>query len=172
MSRRPSASARSFQPAPSYPSPRLMLAGVAVLSFAAVGAALVSQYQFNMQPCPWCVLQRLIFLAMGVLAGLAALLPARPLRIVSGLLVAALGAGGVASALWQHFVAAKSSSCNLTLADRIVSGLRLDATLPSVFEVRANCADAATTLLSVPYEFWSLALFVVLAGAALLGMRR
>jgi disulfide bond formation protein DsbB len=172
MSRRPSASARSFQPAPSRPSPRLMLAAVAVLAFAALGAALVSQHVYDMQPCPWCVLQRLIFLAMGVLAGLAALLPARPVRVVSGLLVAALGAGGVASALWQHFVAAKSSSCNLTLADRIVSGLRLDATLPQVFEVRASCADAATKLLGVPYEFWSLALFVALAGAALLGMRR
>ena len=37
-----------------------------------------------------------------------------------------LALSGIAAALWQHFVAAKSASCNLTLADKIISGLRLD----------------------------------------------
>lgn len=150
--------------------PLFALVGLAAL--AAVGGALVSQYAFHMEPCPWCVLQRLIFLVIGALALLAAVLPVRLLRGLLGVCIAALGACGVAAALWQHFVAAKSISCNLTLADRIVSGLGLDAGLPAVFEVRANCSEAATTLLGVPYEFWSLALFAVLAGAALLSLRR
>jgi disulfide bond formation protein DsbB len=153
--------------------PRTLFTLIAVAALAAVGAALVSQYQFNMQPCPWCVLQRLIFLVIGALALLAALIPLRLWRLLAGTLVMLLGAGGVASALWQHFVAAKSSSCNLTLADRIVSSLlQLDRLVPQVFEVRANCSEAAVSMLGVPYEFWSLALFVILALAALLGMRR
>ena len=72
-------------------------------------------------------------------------------------------------------MAAKSTSCALTLADRIVGGLGLDTRWPEVFEVRASCADAATTLLGVPYEFWSLALFAlvgVLALACALSRRR
>jgi disulfide bond formation protein DsbB len=166
--------ARSFQPAPggSGLTPRRLFAGMAAASFAAVAAALVSQHAYGMQPCPWCVLQRLIFLTIGAVAVPAALLSARAVRVTGGLAIAALAAAGVAAALWQHFVAARSSSCNLTLADRIVSGLRLDVWLPPVFEVRASCADAAGTLLGVPYEFWSLALFVLLAAAALLGLRR
>jgi protein dithiol:quinone oxidoreductase len=32
--------------------------------------------------------------------------------------------------------------------------------------VLASCADAAVNLLGVPYEFWSLALFALLMGAA------
>ena len=151
---------------------RLLFAGVAVAAVAAVGGALVSQHVFHMQPCPWCVLQRLIFLASGALALLAAVLPVRLLRGLFAVVIAALGLSGIAAALWQHFVAAKSSSCNLTLADRIVSGLGLDAALPAVFEVRASCSEAATNLLGVPYEFWSLALFAVLAGAALIALRR
>ncbi|HET7863614.1 MAG TPA: disulfide bond formation protein B [Burkholderiaceae bacterium] len=150
--------------------PLFALAGVAAL--AAVAGALVSQYVFHMEPCPWCVLQRLIFLAIGALALLAAVLPVRLLRALLGVAIAALGLGGMAAALWQHFVAAKSASCNLTLADRIVSGLGLDAALPAVFEARASCSEAAANLLGVPYEFWSLALFAVLAGAALIAVRR
>lgn len=150
--------------------PLFALAGVAAL--AAVAGALVSQHVFRMEPCPWCVLQRLIFLAIGALALLAALLPVRLLRGLLGVVIAALGLSGIAAALWQHFVAAKSTSCNLTLADRIVSGLGLDAALPAVFEVRASCSEAAANLLGVPYEFWSLALFAMLAGAALIGVRR
>ena len=72
----------------------------------------------------------------------------------------------MAAALYPHFVAAKSQSCNLTLADRIVSGLGLDHALPAVFQVVASCADAAVSLAGVPYEFWSLLLYAGLAVAA------
>ena len=73
---------------------------------------------------------------------------------------------GIATALWQHFVAALSTSCNLTLADRIMSATGLPGLLPDVFEARATCADAAVDLLGVPYEFWSMALFIAIEGAA------
>ena len=73
---------------------------------------------------------------------------------------------GIAAALWQQFVAAKSASCNLTLADRIMTATRLDTLLPSVFEARASCADAAVDLLGVPYAIWA-ALAFALCGIAL-----
>ena len=41
-----------------------LFAVVAVACLAALGAALVSQHVYGMQPCPWCVLQRVIFLAI------------------------------------------------------------------------------------------------------------
>ena len=74
---------------------------------------------------------------------------------------------GIAAALWQHFVAAASASCNLTLAERVMAASGLDALLPEVFQARASCADAAVNLLGMPYEFWSLALFIVIEAAAL-----
>ena len=78
----------------------------------------------------------------------------------------------MAAALWQHFVAAASQSCNLTLADRIISATTLNTLWPDVFEPRASGADAAVSLLGVPYEFWSLALFVLLGAAMINAMRR
>ena len=86
-----------------------------------------------------------------------------------------LALAGIASAAWQHFYAAPSGSCNLTLADKIINGIGLDAMLPDVFAPRATCADAAVSLFGVPYDFWSLGLFVLLALAALVtlaGRRR
>lgn len=139
------------------------LLALALFCFALVGAALVSQHVYDMQPCPWCILQRIIFLVIALLLLAGAFLPGRTLFVVGAV---AFALSGIVTALYQHFVAAKSSSCNLTLADKIISGLGLDKALPPVFEVKASCADAAVDMLHVPYEFWSLGFFVVLAVAA------
>ena len=147
----------------------LLIAGA---SLAAIGAALVSQHVFDMQPCPWCVLQRAVFAAMALVALAGALVPQRLVQAASLLGVDLLAAAGAAAALWQHFVAKSSSSCNLTLADRIVSGLQLDALAPEVFAPRASCADAAVDLLGLPYEFWSLGLFTALGAVAVWALVR
>jgi len=149
-----------------------MLLLIAGASLAAIGAALVSQHVFDMQPCPWCVLQRAVFAAMALMALAGALVPHRLVQAASLLSVDLLASSGAAAALWQHFVAKSSSSCNLTLADRIVSGLQLDALAPEVFAPRASCADAAVNLLGLPYEFWSLGLFAVLGAAAVWALVR
>ena len=155
-------------------STRLFAAAI-VVPLAAVGMALVTQHVFGMQPCPWCVLQRLIFVAISLAAllGLAGqLMRLTILRHVAAMLVGLLALGGIAAALWQHFVASSSTSCNLTVADRIVSGVGVDALWPEVFAPYASCADAAAKLLGVPYEFYSLTLFVLLALLAALLLRR
>ena len=146
-----------------------LLVGTALACIAAVGAALVSQHMFDMQPCPWCVLQRVIYLAIA-LACLIGLAWRGTLGRRSGALLGMLLADcGIAAALWQHFQAAASASCNLTLADKIVGRwLQLDSLLPDVFSARASCADAAVSLLGVPYDFWSLALFTLISSALLL----
>jgi disulfide bond formation protein DsbB len=139
-------------------------------AFAAVAAALVSQHAFAMEPCPWCVLQRLIYVAVGIVASVGIVARSRAARTSVATLGIALAAAGVAAALWQQLVAAKSTSCNLTLADRIVGATQLDRLVPDVFEARASCADAAVNLLGMPYAIWSalafVALALLLAGAA------
>lgn len=143
-------------------------AGIAAACIAAVGIALVSQHVYGMQPCPWCVLQRVIFVAIAIACVTGLLWRGAMGRRIAGGLSLALALGGIAAALWQHFQAASSASCNLTLADRIVSNwLGLDSLWPDVFSPRASCAEAAVDLLGVPYDLWSLALFVVIALALL-----
>ena len=148
-----------------------LLAAAALLSLAAVGAALFTQHVYGMQPCPWCVLQRLIFLAIAVAALPGLLWRTRSARQVSATLVVLLAGTGAAAALWQHFMAASSASCNLTLADRVVSATGLDERFPQVFAAYATCADAKVNLVGLPYEFWSLALFVLLGAMMLRALR-
>jgi protein dithiol:quinone oxidoreductase len=136
--------------------------GVAGLALASVGLALVSQYQYDMLPCPWCILQRLLFLMVAALCILAALVRGRGPRLVLTSVAIAACIGGMAAALYQKLVASKLQSCALTLADRILTTLGVESWWPWLLSVQASCADAAVPLLGIPYELWSLALFGVL----------
>lgn len=139
--------------------PRWAALGMALVAAAAIGVALISQHRYDLQPCPWCVLQRLVFALMAVVALVQAMRP----TFVGTLGIAVLAACGVAAALWQHFVAAASASCNLTWADRFMAATQLDAWMPDVFQPRASCMDAKAWILGVPYEFYAIALFAGLA---------
>ncbi|MFZ2651344.1 MAG: disulfide bond formation protein B [Burkholderiaceae bacterium] len=153
----------------------LRFAAMALACAAALGLALLAQYSFGMRPCPWCSLQRVIYVAIATLGLLGSLITVRPVRLALATGVFVLAGLGAASALWQDLVAAKSSSCNLTLADKVLNALGAETLLPWLFQVTANCADSAVRVLGLAFETWSLALYLMLAlGAAstLLNLRR
>ncbi len=145
---------------------RLLLGGMVVLPLLAVAAALYTQYRMDMMPCAWCVLQRLCFVVLSLASLLALLMPRLALRRAAALLALLAALGGITAALWQHFVANASASCAMSLADRLMGFTGLDSRFPEVFAAYASCADAKVDLLGLPYEFWSLGLFIVLAADA------
>ena len=138
-----------------------VLVAVGLVSLGAVGVAAIAQHVFDMQPCPWCVLQRLIYIVVGVLALVAAALPGLGRRLF--IVLALLGTlCGLASALWQQLHAVNEASCAMTLADRIMTRLQLDALVPQLFTAYASCADAAVSVLGIPFAVWSCLLYVIL----------
>lgn len=156
--------------------PARAMAGMALASFGAVGIALIAQHQFGVKPCPWCVLQRAVFLLIGALSLLGWLVASkRALRQSALVLVLVLCAAGLTAAVFQHEVASQSATCAMGLADNIVTALGLEELWPSVFMITANCADAAAyRLVGLPYEVWSGLLFAALAavGVWVLNQRR
>jgi disulfide bond formation protein DsbB len=144
-----------------------LLASIILLSLAAVAAALFTQHGMDMMPCAWCVLQRLIFVAMAAAALLGLLLPGRLGTRIGAMLALLLAGCGIAAALWLHFVASASTSCAMSLADRVMGATGLDSRWPEVFAAYASCGDAKVTLLGLAYEFWSLGLFALLGLMAL-----
>lgn len=151
---------------------RRLLGAAAALALLAVGVALVMQHLFDVRPCPWCVLQRVEFVAIALAAAPSLVWRSRAGLLVSAALVIALANLGVLTALWHHFVAASSASCDRTLADRIIGALQLDSLLPDVFAATASCAEAKVTLLGLPYETWSFAAFAAVEGLAIWAVMR
>ncbi len=135
----------------------------AILAFGSVALAVGLQHYSDMHPCAWCVLQRLIYLLLGACALVAWLMGGSPgaARGVASIALA-LGVSGLVAALWQHFVATADLSCNLTFADKVVSGLGLDQTMPWLFQASAMCNEANIPLIGVPFAMWSAGLFSVL----------
>lgn len=135
---------------------------IGLVSLGAVGLAALAQYQFDMQPCPWCVLQRLIYIVVGVLALLGAVLSNTPRRLAVGLsFLAALW--GIVTALYQQLHAVNEASCDLSMAERFIAWLKLDQLLPQLFVAYASCADAAVSVLHIPFAVWSCILFALLS---------
>jgi disulfide bond formation protein DsbB len=150
-------------------SSNFLLHAIALACIAAVALALVSQYVFDMQPCAWCVLQRLIFLVIALVCwlGIWGRRLCRHAPRISAIVAALLAAGGVTAAWYQYTVASNMFSCDMTFADRFISSLGLDAAVPAVFGIFATCMDARVKLLGVEYALWGLGLFAAIAVVAL-----
>lgn len=134
---------------------------VSLSSILAVLFALASQHLFDMPPCAWCVFQRLLFIVIAILAGVAWASTHPRLTQIATILVGLTGLGGVASALYQINVASVAFSCAQTLADVIMTRSGLEAALPWLFGIYATCADASVKLLGIEYAIWALMLFAL-----------
>ncbi|AHG64009.1 disulfide bond formation protein B [Advenella mimigardefordensis] len=137
---------------------------IALLCLLALGVALISQHVFDMPPCAWCVLQRLILLVIAAVCLLANLVPGTIKRLIA-LLTFALTIAGIVAAWYQYTVAAEMVSCDRTFADIFMSKTTgLDGMVPWLFGIYATCMDAKVSVLGVEYVLWALLLFVVLLG--------
>lgn len=159
--------------------PRVLFA-LAALCLAAVVGALLAQHVGGVRPCPWCVLQRGVFLLIAAVATLGGLiaLAAKPQRAqwvrLTAVPIIVLALAGLVAATYQHEVAAESASCAMTAADKILTALDLEMRWPAVFMVTANCSEAAAyRFLGLGYEIWSGLLFALIGAAGLsLALRR
>ena len=67
-----------------------LLLGIALFGLGSVGVALWTQHGLGMEPCPWCILQRLIIVLIVLVALLVCLIPT-----TIGALLSAIGIAGM-----------------------------------------------------------------------------
>ena len=152
---------------------RNLLRLISVFSFGSVAIALVSQYVFDMQPCAWCVFQRLLYLLIGLFAlWLSFVKPTRVRMALGSASIVAITIMGVISAWYQEKVAANTFSCAQTLADQIMKKSGLDSAAPWLFGIYASCMDARVKLFGIEYAWWSLAMFILIGITALVILKR
>lgn len=137
---------------------------ISLLSMSAIAFALISQYAFDMQPCAWCVFQRLLYLIIGFVALTLTLGQPKRARLsfgAVGLMIIAIA--GVISAIYQEKVAANTFSCAKTFADQFMIKSGLDAAVPWIFGIYASCMEARVKVLGIEYAWWSMAMFSFIA---------
>jgi protein dithiol:quinone oxidoreductase len=130
------------------------------------------QFAVGLEPCPLCILQRIMLLATG-LAFLAAAIhhPARKTgaAIYAGAIVlcAAVGAAISTRHVWiQHLPEDQRPSCGPSL-DYMLSTFGPFASLGRILRGSGECGTVDWTLLSFSIPEWTLAAFLALAAWAL-----
>ncbi len=129
--------------------------------FALVGLALWIQTRYNLEPCPLCISQRIVFMALGVLFLLAALIPNFP-RFFAGLQVlTALGGAGVAIRHWWIQAHRESivADCGVGF-DYMFENFPLKKALTLVFRGTGDCAAIDWTFLGLTIPQLSLIAFI------------
>jgi disulfide bond formation protein DsbB len=142
---------------------------ISLLSMSAIVIALISQYVFDMQPCAWCVFQRLLYLIIGLVALVLTLGQPKHARLsfgTVGLMIVAIA--GVISAIYQEKVAANTFSCAQTFADQFMTKSGLDAAAPWVFGIYASCMEARIKVLGIEYAWWSMAMFAFIVALCMI----
>lgn len=145
-------------------------AGFAV-SFGLVGLALFLQVQYNLDPCPLCISQRIAFMALGVLFLIAGLHnPVGLWRKIHGVLQLAAAATGAGIALRHMWIQAHPeevmAECGAGF-DYIIESFPLQRALELIFKGTGECSAIDWTLLGLTIPQQSLIAFVGIALYAL-----
>jgi protein dithiol:quinone oxidoreductase len=136
------------------------------------GSALYLQYVLRQEPCPLCMIQRVIFIVIGLLFFLAALHNAKQFGAkVYSLLIAFAALSGVAFAarhIWiQHLPKDQVPACGPGL-DFMLEHLPLSDVWQEVMHGSGECAEKGWTFLTLGIPEWSLVSYVLLGVFALL----
>ncbi|MEP7156263.1 MAG: disulfide bond formation protein B [Betaproteobacteria bacterium] len=146
-------------------SARIIFAAIGIICLCLLTAAWYLQYgPQKQQPCPLCILQRYLYMALAVVC-LAAVAhgPARVGTMVYAVIADLLASIGVAMAVWQ---VSKGSSMTTCLSDPIgefVNGLPMANSWPEFLFANGGCADQYPPILGVPVPVWSLVWFSMFA---------
>ncbi|MDP1595256.1 MAG: disulfide bond formation protein B [Methylotenera sp.] len=132
-----------------------------IACFGLVGLALWIQTRYNLEPCPLCISQRIMFMALGVLFLLAAIFK-QTLKFFAALqVVAALGGAGVAIRHWwiQAHRESMIADCGVGF-DYMFENFPLEKALKLVFKGTGDCAAIDWTFLGLTIPQMSLIAFV------------
>lgn len=136
-----------------------------------MATALTFQYGMHLDPCPLCILQRVVVITLGLIFLIAAMHnPAAVGRRIYGVLTILAGATGLGIAGWQvylqHLPPDQVPECGPGL-DYMLEVMPLNEVLAKVFKGSGECAEVVWTFMSLSIPEWML---VVFSGFILFGI--
>jgi disulfide bond formation protein DsbB len=125
------------------------------------------QYVLRLEPCPLCMIQRVIFIAIGVLFLIAALHNAKQTGAkVYSVLIALTALGGIAVAsrhIWiQHLPKDQVPSCGPGL-DYMLKNFPISEVWRELLHGSGDCAEKSWTFFALGIPEWALVWYVLLA---------
>lgn len=137
----------------------------ALACFSMLAWALYKQHIDFVDPCPLCILQRLVFLWIGVVGLVAAIHgPGKTGRWVYGLLLSAGGAVGMSLAgrhVWlQNLPADQVPDCGMGL-NYMLDTMPVLEVLREVFYGAGECAEVMWTFLGISIPGWAFIWFTI-----------
>ena len=145
---------------------RLLFAAVFLFCAGLMDFAFFLQYVRELEPCPLCLFQRLFFIAIGVVALIAALHgPGRVMRRVYAALLALLAASGGAVAarhVWlQYLPPDQVPQCGPDL-QYMLDAFPLMEVVKEVLGGSGECAEVAWMFLGRSIPEWTLLVYALL----------
>jgi protein dithiol:quinone oxidoreductase len=139
-----------------------------------LGGVLFSE-QMHLAACPLCIIQRMLYLTLAIVAGIGVAVSARPLAARSVALAMTLTAGtGILVAgyqVWiQHFAPGTNCSPYPTWWEEMVD--RAGEVVPILFKASGLCSDPAWKFLGLSIADWSLCWFSLFLLVALYALMR
>ena len=137
----------------------IFLICVGLLAFA-----LYLQHWQGLDPCPWCVVQRLGFILVGLIA-LVGAIHGRGAAVYStlGALAAVAGAAAGAYHVWLQSDPVRASKCIGSPVETTLDWLQLGKLAPSLLQYDGPCTLKPWSFLGLSIPGWSLTWFVVFA---------
>jgi len=134
-----------------------------------LGFALYLQHWERLDPCPWCVVQRLGYMLVALIALVGALHRPGPIgtTVYSTLGLLAAGAGAAAAAYHVYLQAdpRRAAKCVGSPVERILDQLEIGRVIPPLLQYDGPCALKPWSFIGLSIPEWSLAWFVILAAA-------
>ncbi len=143
---------------------------VCVGSLALVGAGLVLAQLLHLAACPLCIIQRMLYLLLGIVAGIGIAVAGHPAgRRVAAAVTAVIAAIGVFVAGYQVWIQrfARDTNCSADMPwwEQWVewAGERV----PLLFQANGLCSDPAWKFIGLSIAEWSLLAFAASLALAL-----
>lgn len=141
-----------------------------------LGIAIYLEVFVHLEPCPLCIMQRIVFIALAVLFLMGSMLPLR--RRVSFYfhffisLIAILGIITAGRQVWlEHLPPDQIPSCGANIK-YLFQVLPFHQALQVVFQGTGSCAKVTWRFLGLSMPAWSLLFFIFFTGLAIWQSRR
>lgn len=139
---------------------------VFIACVAILGFALYLQHVELLDPCPWCVVQRLLFIAVALISLVAALhRPGVTMATFYAILGAATALGGALAAGYHVYLQAddaRANACVGSSVERFLDQTNVGAWIPPLLQYDGPCTLKPWAFLWLSIPEWSLICFVVL----------